>query len=79
MKSAMNPFDSSAESRDGEAVVDYRDAEFAVVKPGRYVRCAVTGARIPLEALKYWNVDRQEAYASAEAAMIGFGYKAKGA
>lgn len=74
----MNPFDSGQGGRDGEAVVDYLDAEFAVVKPGRYVRCAVTGAKIPLEQLKYWNVDRQEAYATPEAAMIGFGYKAKG-
>jgi hypothetical protein len=79
MNAFMNPFDSGAGGRDGEAVVEYRDAEFAVVKPGRFVVCAVTAARIPLEALKYWNVDRQEAYASPEAAMIGFGLKAKGA
>lgn len=72
----MNPFDGG-QNRDGEAIVDYRDAEFAVVKPGRFVRCAVTGAKIPLESLKYWNVDKQEAYANAEAAMIGFGYKSK--
>ncbi len=73
----MNPFDGTARDRDGEAVLDYQDAEFSVIRPGRYVRCAVTGAKIPLDALKYWNVDRQEAYASPEAAMIGFGYKAK--
>ncbi len=75
----MNPFDGNAQHRDGEAIVEYLDAEFAVVKPGRYVRCAVTGARVPLESLKYWNVDKQEAYANAEAAMIGFGFKSKGA
>jgi len=73
----MNPFDGSPRDRDGEAVLDYQDAEFEVVKPGRYVLCAVTGAKIALEALKYWNVDKQEAYATPEAAMIGFGYKAK--
>ncbi|MFN3961145.1 MAG: DUF2093 domain-containing protein [Parvularculaceae bacterium] len=73
----MNPFDGGARDKDGEAVLDYRDAEFAVIRPGRFVRCAVTGAKIPLEALKYWNVDRQEAYASAEAAMAGFGYRPK--
>ncbi len=71
----MNPFDQGSPNRDGEAVVTYLDAEFAVVKPGRFVRCAVTGAKIPLEQLKYWNVDKQEAYAGPEAAMIGFGYK----
>lgn len=73
----MNPFDGSAQNRDGEAQLEYRDAEFAVIRPGRFVRCAVTGAKIPIEALKYWNVARQEAYASPEAAMAGFGYKPK--
>jgi hypothetical protein len=33
------------------------------------VRCAVTGAAIPLPALKYWSVDLQEAYASPEASV----------
>lgn len=73
----MNPFDQGQSARDGEAVVEYHDADFSVVKPGRFVRCAVTGAKIPLEALKYWNVDRQEPYANAEAAMTGFGFKAR--
>jgi hypothetical protein len=27
------------------------------------VRCAVTDVRIPLDELKYWSVDLQEAYA----------------
>jgi hypothetical protein len=58
----------------GEAVLDYRDAEFVVLKPGGFVRCAVTGVKIPLNALRYWNVDKQEAYADAAAAMVGFGY-----
>jgi hypothetical protein len=31
------------------------------------VICAVTGERIPIEQLRYWNSARQEAYASAEA------------
>lgn len=68
----MNPFDSP--SAGDEAVVDYDDAEFHIIKPGSYVICAVTGAKIPLKALKYWNVDKQEAYADATAAMQGFGY-----
>ena len=37
--------------------------------PGAFVRCAVTGAAIPLEELKYWSVDRQEAYASPDAVL----------
>lgn len=56
-------------SNGGEAKVEYGDGNWRVVKPGAYVRCAVTGEAIPLDALRYWNVDRQEAYASPEAAM----------
>lgn len=56
----------------GEAVLEYGDAEFSVLKPGGFVRCAVTGVRIPLQKLKYWNIDKQEAYIDAEAASKGF-------
>lgn len=52
-----------------EAVVEYLDADLRVVKPGQYVRCAVTGAQIPLDQLKYWSVDRQEAYVDAQASL----------
>lgn len=51
----------------GEAEVKYLDGDFRVVRPGAYVRCAVTGQAIPLEELKYWSVDLQEAYSSPEA------------
>ena len=57
----------------GEAVLEYKDSNIRIVRPGRYVRCAVTGAQIPLESLRYWNVDRQEAYASPEAVMQRLG------
>ena len=60
-----------------EAVLEYLDAEYSIIRPGDFVRCAVTGAKIPLQALRYWNLDRQEAYADAAAAMIGFGYPPK--
>lgn len=72
----MNAFDATRD-RDGEAALEYLDAEFAILKPGAFVRCAVTGDRIPLDVLRYWNVDKQEAYRDAAAAMVGFGY-AKG-
>jgi hypothetical protein len=49
----------------GEAVLEYLDGEYRVVRPGSHVVCAVTGAKIPLEALRYWSVDLQEPYASA--------------
>jgi hypothetical protein len=53
----------------GEAELRYLDGDFRVVRPGAFVRCAVTGQAIPLEELKYWNVDLQEAYASPEAVL----------
>jgi hypothetical protein len=53
----------------GEAELKYLDGDFRVVKPGAFVRCAVTGATIPLDELKYWSVDLQEAYASPEVVM----------
>jgi hypothetical protein len=54
----------------GEAVVQYLDSNLRVVKPGAFVRCAVTGQPIPLDELKYWSVERQEAYSSPEAVMM---------
>jgi hypothetical protein len=53
----------------GEAEVKFLDGDFRIVRPGAFVRCAVTGVPIPLEELKYWSVDLQEAYASPEAVM----------
>jgi hypothetical protein len=58
-----------ASPMNGEAEVKYLDGDFRVVRPGAYVRCAVTAQAIPLEELKYWSVDLQEAYASPEAVM----------
>ena len=53
----------------GEAKLHYLDGEYEIVVPGGYVVCAVTGAHIPLDALRYWSVDLQEAYATPEAVM----------
>lgn len=49
-----------------EAKLRYLDGEFEVVSAGEFVRCAVTGQPISLNDLRYWSVDAQEAYASAE-------------
>ncbi len=57
----------------GEAVVEYLDSNLRLVKPGAYVRCAVTGEQIPLDQLKYWSVEHQEAYASPEAVLRRLG------
>jgi hypothetical protein len=56
-------------SAPGEAEIRYLDGDFRVVRPGAFVRCAVTGVAIPLEELKYWSVERQEPYASPEAVL----------
>ena len=53
----------------GEAEVKYLDGDFRVIRPGAFVRCAVTAVPIPLEELKYWSVDLQEAYATPDAVM----------
>ena len=48
------------------ATLIYGPNGFRVIRPGHFVPCAVTGEPIPLEELRYWSVERQEAYASAE-------------
>ena len=53
----------------GEAELHYLDGEYEVIQPGGYVICAVSGMHIPLEALRYWSVDLQEAYASPDIAI----------
>jgi hypothetical protein len=62
---------------DGMAEVEYLDGEYRVVKAGSFVLCAVTDTRIPLEALRYWSVDLQEAYATPEAVAQRQGYPGK--
>ncbi len=66
----MSPMLNKIERSGGEAVVQYLDSNLRVLKPGAYVRCAITGAEIPLDELKYWSVERQEAYSSPEAVMM---------
>lgn len=51
------------------ARLHYMANGFRVLTPGDHVVCAVTGEKIPIEALRYWSVERQEPYASAEVAM----------
>ncbi len=64
----MNRFDRPAPGA-SEARVEFLDGELRVVRPGAFVRCAVTGVLIPLDELRYWSVDRQEAYANPEAVL----------
>jgi hypothetical protein len=56
----------------GEAELRYLDGDYRIVRPGSHVRCAVTGVPIPLDELKYWSVELQEAYAGPEAVLRRF-------
>ena len=47
---------------DGLAQLHYGDGDYVVLKPGRFVICAVTGRQIPLDAMRYWSIDLQESY-----------------
>lgn len=62
----MNAHDFTANDL---ARLHYGDGEFAILKPGRYVVCAVTGVKIPLDQLRYWSVPLQEAYAGPQEAL----------
>lgn len=49
----------------GEAVLEFSDSDFMILKPGNFVRCAVTGDPISLRDLRYWSAELQEAYKDA--------------
>lgn len=53
---------------DRPARLHYLANGFRVLSQGDHVICAVSRARIPLEELRYWDVRRQEAFASAQIA-----------
>jgi len=52
------------------AKLEYLPNDFKVIKDGDHVVCAVSGKRINLDELTYWNVDLQEAYFSYNEAFI---------
>lgn len=52
-----------------EAVIRFEANDFTILRDGRYVRCAVTGAAISLDELRYWNVELQEAYRGPKEAL----------
>lgn len=55
-------------SNDRAATLHYGPNGFRVLVQGSHVLCAVTGEQIPLEVLRYWSAELQEAYASCEIA-----------
>ncbi len=64
----MNRFEKNFSGR-REARIKYLDGDFRVLSAGDFVRCAVTGDPIAVNDLKYWSVDRQEAYSTAEVSL----------
>ena len=57
--------------RQGEAKIHFGASDFTIMEMGAYILCATTGEKIPLEMLRYWNADRQEAYKDASASLEG--------
>ena len=50
------------------AKIKYLPNNFEIIDPGDYVVCAVSGKKIDLENLTYWNVELQEPYYSYQEA-----------
>ena len=46
------------------AKLKYLPNNFEILEPGDHVICAVSGKKINLDKLNYWNVDLQEPYFS---------------
>tara|TARA_Y100000741_G_scaffold299002_1_gene240080 strand:+ start:1716 stop:1922 length:207 start_codon:yes stop_codon:yes gene_type:complete len=46
------------------AKIKYLPNNFKVIQDGDHVICAISGKKIALGNLSYWNVDLQEAYYS---------------
>ncbi len=52
------------------AKLKYQPNNFDIIEEGDHVICAVSGKKISLQNLNYWNVDEQEAYFSYVEASI---------
>ena len=46
------------------AKIKYLPNNFEIIEEGDHVICAISGKKISLDQLNYWNVDLQEAYYS---------------
>ena len=46
------------------AKIKYLPNNFQIIQNGDHVVCAVSGKKILLESLNYWNTEEQEAYFS---------------
>ena len=52
------------------AKLKYLPNNFQIIENGDHVICAISGKKITLEKLNYWNVELQEAYYSYMEAAI---------
>ena len=52
------------------AKIKYLPNNFQIIENGDYVECAISGKKIYLENLTYWNVELQEAYFSYKEAYL---------
>ena len=60
------------------ARLQYLAGTFRILSDGDHVRCAITGVEIPLEELRYWSVERQQAYVDAAASLAADQAAARG-
>ena len=51
------------------ARLQYLPSTFRMISDGDHVICAITGVAIPLHELRYWSIERQEAYVDAAASL----------
>ena len=52
------------------AKIKYLPNNFKIIENGDHVLCAVSGKKISLDKLNYWNVNTQEAYYSYKEVQI---------
>ena len=52
------------------AKIKFLPNNFEIVESGDHVLCSISGKKIPLDELNYWNVEQQEAYFSYVEASI---------
>ena len=52
------------------AKLEYLPNNFKIIEEGNHVVCAMSGKKINLDQLRYWNVDLQEPYYSYKEAYL---------
>ena len=52
------------------AKLEYLPNNFKIIEEGNHVVCAMSGKKINLDQLIYWNVDLQESYYSYKEAYL---------